>query len=578
MQIPPANYRPSKASLCLLGAISGFGCACLGLMVMAGWLFHIQGLVQTRTEPSPVQFNTGLCFLLAGIGLGISSSRRRASMGLGAASGVIALLSLSEYWPGSRLGIDQLFFHSAEQSILAGRISIICAICFLIMAIGLVSLCLRGQLAGEFGPSVAGMAGSVLLSINLVSLIGYGLGLPGTPHFTHVPVYAALGFFLYGFGLIAIAWEAGRSQGEFAPRWLPAPLALGVFSAAFILFLALASKQDESVAQSVRADALGVKSQMETRMDARSRSLARTALNWEISGAPTREQWQANAASVMRDLPDIALMAWLDQSGRTQWVWPATTTASTGLPQNSQNSTEALDRQEKDKQPVITGVVTLPNGARGFAIYTPVTIHGVLHGFLMQELDAKICMDRYLPTGVANGEAIQMSEGGHPFYQRDTGEAPAKESWTVTERIPLHGATWEVRMWPTRKLAEQLNSALPEVVLWAGIIGGLLLAAVSFYAQLAVSEATETERANAALREALQKVKTLEGLLPVCCTCKRVRDESGYWSQIDTYLRRHTKAAVSHSYCPECAAKFYEDCGIEVPEKVKLDLEARNFE
>jgi len=237
-----------------------------------------------------------------------------------------------------------------------------------------------------------------------------------------------------------------------------------------------------------------------------------------------------------------------------------------------------LDQLGKDKQPVITGVVAMANNGVGFAIYTQVTVHGEPHGFLVEELDAKISMDRYLPAGVANGEAIRMSEGGHVFYERDASAALSRPAWLVTERIPLHGATWELNMWPTRKLAQQLDSALPEVVLWAGIIGGLLLAAVSFYAQLATSEAAETERANAALREALQKVKTLEGLLPVCCTCKRVRDDSGYWSQIDTYLRRHTKAAVSHSYCPECAAKFYEDCGIEVPEKVRMDLEARNFE
>ena len=59
---------------------------------------------------------------------------------------------------------------------------------------------------------------------------------------------------------------------------------------------------------------------------------------------------------------------------------------------------------------------------------------------------------------------------------------------------------------------------------------------------------------------------------------ERVRDDTGYWSQIDTYLRKHTKASLSHSYCPECAAKFYEECGIEVPDKVLAEIKAGNFE
>ncbi len=133
-------------------------------------------------------------------------------------------------------------------------------------------------------------------------------------------------------------------------------------------------------------------------------------------------------------------------------------------------------------------------------------------------------------------------------------------------------------MWPTPALAARLDSPLPAVVLSAGALAAALLGAVSFYAQLSSRRAVETARANAALREALDQVKTLEGLLPVCCYCKRVRDDTGYWSQIDTYIRKHTKASVSHGYCPECAVKFYEECGCEVPEKVKAELAAGNFE
>ena len=85
-------------------------------------------------------------------------------------------------------------------------------------------------------------------------------------------------------------------------------------------------------------------------------------------------------------------------------------------------------------------------------------------------------------------------------------------------------------------------------------------------------------RANAALQAALDTVKTLEGMLPICCYCKRVRDDTGYWNQIDTYLRKHTNASLTHSYCPECAAKFYEECGCDVPDKIKAEIAAGNFE
>ncbi len=110
------------------------------------------------------------------------------------------------------------------------------------------------------------------------------------------------------------------------------------------------------------------------------------------------------------------------------------------------------------------------------------------------------------------------------------------------------------------------------------MLGALLLGAVCFFAQRSSRHATETARANAALQAALDKVKTLEGLLPICSSCKRVRDDTGYWSQIDTYLDEHTNASLSHGYCPECAAKAFQDLGFDVPDSVQAAVAAGNFE
>lgn len=62
---------------------------------------------------------------------------------------------------------------------------------------------------------------------------------------------------------------------------------------------------------------------------------------------------------------------------------------------------------------------------------------------------------------------------------------------------------------------------------------------------------------NKELQEALVKVKTLSGLLPICSSCKRIRDDRGYWNQIEMYIRDHSEADFSHGLCPECAKKLY---------------------
>jgi PleD family two-component response regulator len=67
----------------------------------------------------------------------------------------------------------------------------------------------------------------------------------------------------------------------------------------------------------------------------------------------------------------------------------------------------------------------------------------------------------------------------------------------------------------------------------------------------------EKEKLIVELQEALEKVKTLSGLLPICSSCKKIRDDKGYWNQIETYIRERTEVDFTHSICPKCAKMLY---------------------
>lgn len=69
----------------------------------------------------------------------------------------------------------------------------------------------------------------------------------------------------------------------------------------------------------------------------------------------------------------------------------------------------------------------------------------------------------------------------------------------------------------------------------------------------------ELARNNAELEKALGDVKTLSGLLPICASCKCIRNDQGYWQQIDAYVRDHSDVAFSHSICPNCARQLYPE-------------------
>lgn len=66
-------------------------------------------------------------------------------------------------------------------------------------------------------------------------------------------------------------------------------------------------------------------------------------------------------------------------------------------------------------------------------------------------------------------------------------------------------------------------------------------------------------RLNVELQDALDQVKQLQGMLPICAHCKKIRDDDGYWHQIESYLRDHSEAVFSHSICPDCFSKHYPE-------------------
>jgi hypothetical protein len=77
--------------------------------------------------------------------------------------------------------------------------------------------------------------------------------------------------------------------------------------------------------------------------------------------------------------------------------------------------------------------------------------------------------------------------------------------------------------------------------------------------ELLNSKTMELKESNKKLRAALKNVKKLSGLLPICAHCKKIRDDKGYWSQIELYIQNHSEANFSHGICPDCAEKFYPE-------------------
>lgn len=93
------------------------------------------------------------------------------------------------------------------------------------------------------------------------------------------------------------------------------------------------------------------------------------------------------------------------------------------------------------------------------------------------------------------------------------------------------------------------NRALSLITIWVAAILVLLYMRVEEERNVLVRQ----------LQDALANIKTLRGLLPICAWCKKIRDDHGYWNQLETYIGAHSDAEFTHGLCPECAKKMRLD-------------------
>ena len=138
----------------------------------------------------------------------------------------------------------------------------------------------------------------------------------------------------------------------------------------------------------------------------------------------------------------------------------------------------------------------------------------------------------------------------------------------------------EINLLPEKEVFEEMNKARTEerkhfnfrhrlsdgdirdVEVYSGPISvkgkALLCSIIHDISERKVAE-REREALIIKLQKALSEVKTLRGFLPICASCKKIRDDTGYWKQIETYIREHSDAEFSHGICPDCAKKIYPD-------------------
>ncbi|MDP8217870.1 MAG: hypothetical protein P9M03_03990 [Candidatus Theseobacter exili] len=202
-------------------------------------------------------------------------------------------------------------------------------------------------------------------------------------------------------------------------------------------------------------------------------------------------------------------------------------------------------------------------------------------GSVCRNKDGTLCLECTCGV-VLNGQTDSanplFTEGGSAWTNDSLPilNVPTKEDPRLHPRNRcIHDGYMSIALIPIRKKKDivgllhfndqRKDCFTPELILfWEALAQGIGIALMRIQDETArkkaeedlQQKALELEKANKDLQNALDNVKTMRGLLPICALCKKIRDDKGYWRQIESYVRDHSEAEFSHGYCEECADKL----------------------
>ncbi|OHD17399.1 MAG: hypothetical protein A2087_07465 [Spirochaetes bacterium GWD1_61_31] len=173
-----------------------------------------------------------------------------------------------------------------------------------------------------------------------------------------------------------------------------------------------------------------------------------------------------------------------------------------------------------------------------------------------------------LLTANSGSSALELIQNSQPDLILLDIMMPDIDGFSVLSRIKQHPSTKDIPVIFLTSIDEMQS-----------LIEGFKLGAVDYIkkpfnpyelqarvkAHLELKQArTALEQKNRELQEALNAIKTLEGLIPICAGCKKIRDDDGYWHSVEEYISDHSTANFTHSLCKECIKKLYPDYAEEI--------------
>lgn len=474
----------------------------LGLVVLVGWYTRAIVLIQIHPAFAPMQYNTALSFLLSGAGLlMLMSGWSRLGMACGGVVAVIGLLTLVEYILGINLGIDQLLMehYVTVQTSHPGRMAPNTALCFFLAGTALLMLSRSVQFKVRL--LVVGLLGSAIIALGAVAFFGYFNAVEtayGWGQLTRMAVHTSVGFVVLGTGVFAYAWREEDKKLVGIPLWLPIPVGATVATIAVVLWQALVAQERLQIQRTIEAEAENMSLTILDLALSRIRALDRMGKRWDQRGGTPQNEWEADATAYMTHGLGYHTIGWADTAATVRWVVPLQGNEATlGLNLTfEERRHEALEIARNQDRIVVSPVVDLVEGRKGFLVYVPLFPEDSFDGFILGTFRFDKLLASILEKRVALGYQVVILYNDEEIFSQYDPNRPREAEWWQEVEATFYGNTWRIRIRPGSDLLDQMQTSLPRNALAVGIGIAFLVALVVRMAQASQFRAKEIEQIN----------------------------------------------------------------------------------
>lgn len=470
----------------------------------------------------PMKFNTSLAFFT--IGFMFASSLFLPVKIIRILSTVVFLLgfiTLAQYLSGLNFGIDQLFLRDNNSLIdHPGRMSISSCICFILCGI-IISLQTLPQIKMEKYSIISCVLSMVLAGIVAVPLLSYAFATTGILKaglFSNIAFPTALTFLIIGGFLslksLALLKDVKGLENPINPFFFAVILFLGFLT----IWQVLLKEEQKNFQRLVNQEAISIRNELQEKIKETSNAVKRFADRESFLGTKDKKFLAHDARSYLEQIKIINRIGLIDKNYKVIWSYPQDLDYQVKSFNQASNPARkiALEMALAIRGPIISSVIDLKSGGKGFIIPVPLTHKNDEAAFLYATLDAKKLFSQLKSVDVRNIN-LAVYENDQELY-RTTEHRHAINTMSSSLNFQMDNSYWKINVTPSEEFLVKNHSTAPYIILIAGAMFSFVIGAFlqSIYkarrreAVLAQNEKMLTDQLNIALSASQMAVWSLD--------------------------------------------------------------------